>query len=696
MKTLINHIQQAVRQILQDKILTIFSVALVVMLFLGDGKYTYVDLVSYAGTFCLAFWVAVSRRRFESLPKQIFLFWVATLLYFFVHIFFSGSAEYSLQIFLRYAVAFVLFATFFGVGISERSLEVALLGFAIFSVFTAFCGLFTPALKHVLPGMNLIYLVYGHNALAYILVYIAPLVLRPAVQRLSPMRLGALLVYCAIVFFTFARGVWLLFSIYFVYVQITRTGVREPLKRPILAIIACLFFIGTIFPFGNYITSKRLAGAYIPKKENLSESRVKYWEQAWRGFTSSPIVGTGPGTFYFQSLKYQKSADSNSWFAHNYFLQTLSETGVVGAIILLGTFTVILKEVFKRRNQAGQVIPLIEGAMLTMGLGLYSTNLDFIIIWMMFWASLGAVLGRAKNIGVQASANRDSGFQQRFFYSVSGILLFCYFASVLAIGIKIIFPSSQVTVYTSVLNSEAAIGVINQQGQIPSISKSWLKIAVVIHNNNPVVMRALAKYYIREGQLGMARKMAEGSMMVDPKNIASHAIYTEVLEALGLRRGFIEDAQLLSSKFLSEKDRDNVSQGLLWYAPRLSRELSNKRINYDAYTSSQVSEVLARLFYIFGDSLQNDNPEGVLYWWRLAAKADPGVSYYWADLARYLSIIGRSQESMQALTTCQKYKDAKHHCDVLVGMLLRGDPLRPSLNADMVLGSLRLSEIKSK
>jgi hypothetical protein len=61
--------------------------------------------------------------------------------------------------------------------------------------------------------------------------------------------------------------------------------------------------------------------------------RAQYWRAAWRAFERHPLVGSGAGTFDEQWLRYRGTGISVH-DAHSLYLETLSELGVVGLLIL--------------------------------------------------------------------------------------------------------------------------------------------------------------------------------------------------------------------------------------------------------------------------------------------------------------------------------------------------------------------------
>lgn len=62
--------------------------------------------------------------------------------------------------------------------------------------------------------------------------------------------------------------------------------------------------------------------------------RAQYWRVAWRAVERHPLLGSGAGTFDEQWLRYRGSGVSVR-DAHSLYLETLSELGVVGLVLLV-------------------------------------------------------------------------------------------------------------------------------------------------------------------------------------------------------------------------------------------------------------------------------------------------------------------------------------------------------------------------
>lgn len=63
--------------------------------------------------------------------------------------------------------------------------------------------------------------------------------------------------------------------------------------------------------------------------------RIEFWKAGLRAFTEKPIIGFGLGTFF---SAYYVGYGNNQWysrFAHNHYIQTLTELGIIGFVLFL-------------------------------------------------------------------------------------------------------------------------------------------------------------------------------------------------------------------------------------------------------------------------------------------------------------------------------------------------------------------------
>ena len=70
-------------------------------------------------------------------------------------------------------------------------------------------------------------------------------------------------------------------------------------------------------------------------KENATSWRVHLLQDGWHVFLDRPVLGYGPNTYGIVLPQYMQTAGFFSVNPHNYYLQTLAETGLLGGMALL-------------------------------------------------------------------------------------------------------------------------------------------------------------------------------------------------------------------------------------------------------------------------------------------------------------------------------------------------------------------------
>ena len=115
----------------------------------------------------------------------------------------------------------------------------------------------------------------------------------------------------------------------------------------VLAIIAALLFANSSrLPQGS--TLQRL----FRLKDSNTEARIIQWQVALRGFKDRPLLGTGPEDYYLVANFYHNpeiAKFDRSWFdkPHNYWLEVLVTTGVLGLGLYLAIFALTLWALYR-------------------------------------------------------------------------------------------------------------------------------------------------------------------------------------------------------------------------------------------------------------------------------------------------------------------------------------------------------------
>jgi hypothetical protein len=109
-----------------------------------------------------------------------------------------------------------------------------------------------------------------------------------------------------------------------------------------------------------------------------SNFRLTWWEQAARGFTERPVLGSGAGSFEYTNLRLRTSSFDRTIEPHDLPLQFLSETGIVGFLLAAGAVVLGAVALRRRRPPEERALALVPLAYLLHGLLDY--DWDFLAI----------------------------------------------------------------------------------------------------------------------------------------------------------------------------------------------------------------------------------------------------------------------------------------------------------------------------
>jgi O-antigen ligase len=84
--------------------------------------------------------------------------------------------------------------------------------------------------------------------------------------------------------------------------------------------------------------------------------RVELWRVALKAFASAPINGTGAGTYEFDFYRYRDTSALTVVDAHELYLQTLAELGLIGLVLLVGTLGAITFVLGRRSRGPDRVL----------------------------------------------------------------------------------------------------------------------------------------------------------------------------------------------------------------------------------------------------------------------------------------------------------------------------------------------------
>jgi len=123
-----------------------------------------------------------------------------------------------------------------------------------------------------------------------------------------------------------------------------------------------------------------------------SNSRWQWWKEAWKAFEKQPLRGTGAGSFELSHRLFR----TNRVFVtepHNVPLQFLSETGIVGFLLAVGSVAAAAVGVVQRVRGSPAGLALGVGALAYVLHSVVDFEWDFVAVTGPFLLSMGVLLG---------------------------------------------------------------------------------------------------------------------------------------------------------------------------------------------------------------------------------------------------------------------------------------------------------------
>jgi O-antigen ligase/Tfp pilus assembly protein PilF len=123
------------------------------------------------------------------------------------------------------------------------------------------------------------------------------------------------------------------------------TNIWKFLKpRPIVLMILLLIVITPVMWVGMKVFQFEGDATHAP----ILSSRTDFWNAAWEGVKSSPVFGTGPGTYATSYITYKSIPPDRPYIhAHNMLINFATESGVVGLFGLIIFAVLLLRRVWK-------------------------------------------------------------------------------------------------------------------------------------------------------------------------------------------------------------------------------------------------------------------------------------------------------------------------------------------------------------
>lgn len=658
--------------------LIIFFTSILISLFLGDGKQPFIDLFAVVVIVFIYLYTYFRKEQKVQLPNRLNFVWIILIVYYLIRTVYSDSIGLSVSTSIRLIEAYLIFYFFYCYSKQSwtRLFTRGNLFFTYFAALIAMVLIFFPYYAGQLPGMNLLYASYGHNQLASLLIFTIPLILQPFLEKPSFFRFLLETFILIGIITTFARGAFIILLFYFIYLLVFHLKKRKTFPAFFLGSLT-LFFILLLTAQFTLSGTKKLSflpdwfEKQITKQFSFEGTRAPYWKQAWISFGKHPLFGSGPGTFSLLSKRYQEKPNSYSYFAHSFFLENLAETGIVGTSILLILFITLGKQIYtasiKSRNDSVEKykkydLPLIHGLVLT---GIYSFiefNLNFLVVWLLFWTTT-ALLSRN---GPEQKKIKNS-------YNNLSLLLFLiliaifYFLSTTSFILSDIPNANfrKFSFYLAPFDRYQTLKYVRFTNELNlPLNDFDLSLINFFHQKDGEVNYAIAQLAGKGNNLALAKKYFLNTLEFDSKNMTNHISYIKLLLNEKNTTALGEETERLSFIFLS----NNLylqTQSIDFKSPNLRENYLTifNKLKDKAYEE----DFLARLFYFLGLSVLEKDSQLTRLLWTISRDINPSLSFYSVELASlYANKLNDYTSAVLVLEQCLKNDYSRKHCQEII------------------------------
>ena len=318
--------------------------------------------------------------------RKIFLEKKALIVLFFIFLFsMTLSTIYSINIkqslpnlalFWSYFVIFLTSGLIFNTNKKKEILAFVIILITVCLSIISFYNTLILGYNNREPeGTSFMWLYFGHNHLSALLLFSIPLTFYFLVKNWQNLRKRGLILVTFLflvvsLYLTFARA-----SFISLLLVLMVSAILFKLVSRKIAIIFSIFLLitGTVLFFDLSSNAKNIK---LYKSPDL-EVRLVYWEQAIKNATKNPLFGTGLDTYRFSEFSSAKDKILHTYFAHNFFMQMLSDAGILGLSSSISLMVFLLYQSFKRVRKK---LKLPEGQlMLVMWMGLLASTLNSLV-----------------------------------------------------------------------------------------------------------------------------------------------------------------------------------------------------------------------------------------------------------------------------------------------------------------------------
>jgi O-antigen ligase len=412
---------------------------------------------------------------------------------------------------------------------------------------------------------------------------------------------------------TFSRGIWLSTLIALILIFILG---RKILKKNLLYIgfVTILSAIPVILKWESIVNRLLSLQNIFSTAENSIEWRKSLLRGSIKIFSDHPVIGTGLNSFPFIYSLYQERAGYYSINPHNYYLQLLTETGVVGFITFVVFSLSILYMSFKAFANSENIF---KGISLGLLVGIISSliHISVDIDWsvsaipILFWTQVGLLISIYNRVNFKET--RYSEFNDRFNYLKRPVLI------IIAISL-IIIPTLNFQSLSFYSRANIALNANDLES-----AESEIKWAVRLSPWPSAKHQSVyASVLLKENRLMEALQAIEKAIKLERFNYNYYKTYAEIVTKISpLNRERALNALITAvtlNPYMHPKSYEDVGDYFLtemknekdavyWYKSATTHFPLTQLSSYESYTPDDRYQ-LYRIYKKLGNMLENKSP----------------------------------------------------------------------------------------
>ncbi|MDO9464612.1 MAG: O-antigen ligase family protein [bacterium] len=368
---------------------------------------------------------------------------------------------------------------------------------------------------------------------------------------------------------TGARSSWLAFLLSFlIFIPLVIKYLKW--KWLIISLLVLVLSLGLLFTydqtFRNSGLASRTKSLLSPYKVSSVQARFKYWQSGFKIIKGSFPFGTGIQTFYQIYPKYKHSSfkSCTHHFAHNDYLQLLSEAGILGlgAFIYLIFFYLYLlfNIIFKKRGKEPVFIGIGMGSVCFFLHSFLEFNIYIPALMVVLYLYF-AFVGKESSLGVKTL--EISASSKKFLYPSLGIVF-----------LLLVWVSS--LPYQGQIYNEKGL-IQSKKGDFLTALESFKK-AGRLSSLNSNVWTNLGKTYFKLEDAESAKSAFHKAIKSNPYEAINYELLADILYKSGSANDKIRAVNYLerAKKLNPSQDRLGFKLGILYKDLGLDKEAAHK------------------------------------------------------------------------------------------------------------------------